>query len=189
MYIDLTLKPDPNNPLAQQSKKQASELLLQGHYGTHLDIHSHSSVPLEYMHRRGILFDVSHVAGRDVDSNDIEFHKIQANDFVIFKTDMIKRHQYGHRAYFSNHSQLSNTLIDALIEKKVSFIGIDAAGVRNGREHITADKRCEEEGIFIIENLDNLDSISMEIFEVTTSWLEIPGKTGLPCRVVVRSIE
>ncbi len=187
MNLDLTLKLTENHPALKMYTDTVHEYIRLGHFSTHIDTHLKSMVPLEYMHRRGVLIDVSHTNKLDIEMEDVDLSSVQANDFVIFKTDMLKKYCYGSKNYFTKHVQLSNDIIDALISKKISLIGIDAAGVRRGVEHKIADIRCEEKQIYIIENLDHLDELqkhTADHFTVITLWIEIPGQTGLPCRVV-----
>ena len=187
MNIDLTLNLADIVMNNSELSKRAEGLFKAGHFGTHLDIHGKTRVPLDYMQSRGLLFDVSHINERDIELSDFDFDRVRAGDFVIFKTDMIRRHAYGTQPYFLTHPQLSQPVIDYLIDKKTHFIGIDAAGIRRGNQHVIADKQCEEQGIYIIENLDNLTSLTPyqdTPFQVTTLWIDMPGRTGLPCRVV-----
>ena len=73
------------------------------------------------------------------------------------------------------------------MDKKVSIIGVDFAGVRRGAEHTPKDQYCVDRGVFIIENLCNLDKIlrgkNQEIFTVNTYPVNFEGMSGLPCRV------
>lgn len=46
-----------------------------GHLGTHFDVMD-KEFPLEYIKRKGIIFDVSSVQGRDIDITDINWDKI-----------------------------------------------------------------------------------------------------------------
>jgi len=82
---------------------------------------------------------------------------------VIFRTDRIEEVEYGTREYFTDHPQLEWELIRGLLEKKVSFIGIDASGIRHGvklgDEHHRADVLCEESHCYVIENLVNLGEL------------------------------
>jgi len=105
--------------------------------------------------------------------------------FVAFRTGFIERHEYGSREYFSGHPQLSNELIDTLLERGVSIIGIDFAEMRRGSEHIPKDQYCADRGIFVVENLCNLaavlngrDSASC-VFH--TYPIKFSGLSGLPC--------
>ena len=187
MLIDLSLSYNDIQPMAEKLKKSSSELFMQGHFGTHVDVPLHSKIPLDYMKCRALLFDVSHIKDRDVEINDIEISKIERSDFVIFKTGMMKQYGYGHQMYLHNQTTLSFNLIDALVERGIRFLGIDAIGVRNGKEHLQVDKFCEQNGVYIIENMVSLDELSSntdESFETITMWHEIPGNTGIPCRII-----
>jgi kynurenine formamidase len=158
-----------------------------GHIGTHFDVMD-KEFQLENTERKGTLFDVSHVKGRDIEITDIDTAKIAENDFVIFHTGCLKERKYGSPGYFTSHPELANALITYLVNKKVSMIGIDAAGIRNSAEHPKADQYCADNGIFVIENLDNLDLLLKETrtheFIVHTYPVKYQGLTGLPCRVV-----
>lgn len=98
----------------------------------------------------------------------------------------IEKAGYGSKDYFTNHPQLSNELIDALLEKRISIIGVDFAGVRRGKEHTPKDQYCADRGVFIVENLCNLKSV-IDICDkcvVHTYPMNYAEMTGLPCRVV-----
>ena len=68
MLIDVTLKITPAMAAAAQGNEKKA---LAGHLGTHFDIMD-KEFPLEYTERRGIVFDVSGVAGRDIGIADID---------------------------------------------------------------------------------------------------------------------
>jgi kynurenine formamidase len=67
-------------------------------------------------------------------------------------------------------------------------IGIDAAGVRRGVDHTKTDQFCSDNGVFIIEKLDNLKFLSEKAdndpFDVYTFPINFEGMSGLPCRVI-----
>ena len=94
---------------------------------------------------------------------------------------------YGTKAYFGTHPCLSKELIDALLSKKISIIGVDFAGVRNGKEHTPTDQYCADRGVFIVENLCNLRAVIKAGGQgrVSTYPIRYTEMTGLPCRVVV----
>lgn len=182
MLIDITLKITPKMAKdAQGNEKKA----LVGHLGTHFDV-MNKEFPLEYTRRKGIIFDVSSVTERDIEITDIDLSKVEENMFVAFGSGFIEAEGYGTKRYFSEHPQLSNDLIEALLEKKVSLIGIDFAGVRRGKEHTPKDQYCADRGTFIIENLCNLKILAQqgEYFTVNTYPMNYADMTGLPCRVV-----
>ncbi|MBI9103839.1 MAG: cyclase family protein [Spirochaetales bacterium] len=140
--------------------------------------------------RKGIVFDVSNITSRDIGSEDISLDLIKTGMFVAFYTGFIEAEGYGSKTYFAEHPQLSNRLIDLLLYKEISIIGVDFAGVRRGAEHTPKDQYCADRGVFIIENLCNLKEIladkSAAEFEANTYPIKYSGMTGLPCRVVAK---
>ena len=158
-----------------------------GHLGTHFDVRD-KPFNLDNTRRTGKVVDVSQVRGRDIDLEDITGIEIAPADFVMFHTGFLKQVGYGTKTYFSDHPQLSMALIHHLLDKKVSLIGIDAAGVRRGEEHTPTDQLCADRGVFIIENLTNLDVLlekaGSQPISVHTFPINFEGMSGLPCRVI-----
>lgn len=74
----------------------------------------------------------------------------------------------------------------ALLNKQVSMIGVDFAGVRRSKEHTPTDQYCADRGTFIIENLCNMKSVlnAGQQFTAHTYPMNYADVTGLPCRVV-----
>lgn len=182
MLIDITLKITPKMVTdAQGNEKKA----LVGHLGTHFDV-MNKEFPLEFTKRKGIFFDVSAVNGRDIESDDVDLSKVEPDSFVAFYTGFIEEEGYGSQAHFTEHPQLSDELIDKLLEKKISIIGVDFAGVRRGKEHTPKDQYCADRGVFIIENLCNLKAVIDAGGDciVNTYPMNYAEMTGLPCRVV-----
>lgn len=186
MLIDITLKITPKMVTDAQSNQNGK---LVGHLGTHFDV-MNKEFPLEYVERKGVIFDVSEITGRDIDENDIDLCRVETDMFVAFYTGFIETEGYGEKKYFKEHPQLSNELIDALIVKKISIIGIDFGGVRRGNEHTPKDQYCADRGVFVIENLCNLKTILGEQmnmnFIANTYPVNYTEMTGLPCRVVAK---
>lgn len=185
MLIDVTLRITPEMVTDAQGNEKKS---LVGHLGTHFDVMD-KEFPLEYTRRKGIVFDVRKVTNRDIASCDVELERVTEGMFVAFYTGFIEVEGYGSKRYFSEHPQLSDELIDRLLGKGVSIIGVDFAGVRRGREHTKKDQYCADRGVFIVENLCNLevlvrlgDSIVMNTFPMNYAQM-----TGLPCRVVAET--
>ena len=188
MLIDLTLK------VTSEAKKDAQgneRKALSGHLGTHFDV-MNKEFPLAYAKRRGIIFDVSG-AGEEIALSDVEIDRVEKDMFVLFHTGFIEDAGYGTGRYAHEHPFLSYELIDGLLEKKVSLIGIDFAGIRRGKEHTPADQRCADHGTFIIENLSNLKNLlpykNKKGFTVYTFPVSFSGMSGLPCRVVAEIAE
>lgn len=186
MFIDLTVQVTPELiNSARENEQKARE----GHLGTHFDV-MNKEFPLEYVERKGLVFDVSSIHDRDITSGDIDLSRVQSGMFVAFHTGFIDQHPYGSRVYFFEHPQLADELIDQLLEKQISIIGIDFAGVRRGAEHTPKDQYCADRGVFIVENLCNLQSIlggkNSAEFTANTYPIKQTGITGLPCRVVAK---
>ena len=117
MLIDITLKITPKMVTdAQGNEKKA----LVGHLGTHFDV-MNKEFPLEYTKRKAIVFDISGVEGRDIGVSDVDLDSVKKDMFVAFYTGFIEETGYGGAKYFKDHPQLSNELIDALLEKGVSI--------------------------------------------------------------------
>ena len=130
----------------------------------------------------GLSASAGTAAGRDAEPD------IQEGMFVAFFTGFIEREGYGSKAYFREHPQLSKALIEELVRRKVSLIGVDFAGVRRGREHTPTDQYCADRGVFIIENLCALGEVAAASkdgrFTAHTYPMRYAEMTGLPCRVV-----
>ncbi|MDO4499835.1 MAG: cyclase family protein [Erysipelotrichaceae bacterium] len=174
MLIDLTLELDLNIK---------DNLKLLGHFGTHFDV-MNQVFPLDFTKRKAIIFDVSHIKDREIAIDDIDLDKAERDMFVGFCTKHIEEYEYGSEDYRHNHPQLSRELIDALLNKCISMIGIDAPGIRRGVEHTPVDQYCADNGVFVIENLINLKEIIDMEFIIHIYPMNLRGTTGLPCRVI-----
>lgn len=184
-YIDLTLTVRKTNKAYQWAQSQLKREIALGHVGTHFDIYDRPNIPLEYMQTRGVLLDVSHIQGREITSDDVDLDYVKPGDFVLIRTGAIEKHPYGSGLYFKESPVLSWELIEELIDSRVSFIGLDTPDIRRGKEHIEADKMCEAKGIYVIENLKNLDKIKPDVVcKMLTMWHDEPEATGIRCRVV-----
>lgn len=184
MLIDITLRITPKLVTdAQGNEKKA----LVGHLGTHFDVMD-KEFPIEYTKRKGVVFDVSKIKERDICSSDIDLDMVQEKMFVGFYTEYIDEVGYGSKLYFTEHPQLSDELIEKLLDKKISIIGIDCAGIRRGKEHTPKDQYCADRGVFIIENLCNLKELThYDLLTINTYPMNYAEVTGLPCRVIAET--
>ena len=184
MFVDLTLE---ISVAAREKALDNERMVTFGHLGTHFDV-MNKQFPLENLERPGVVFDVSGVGERNIDVQDIDLSIIQTSMFVGFYTGFIERVEYGTDKYFKTHPQLSDSLIDSLIEQHISIIGIDFAGIRRGQEHTPKDQYCADRGVFIVENLCNLKSLlgnaTQRYFTAHTYPIKFADMSGLPCRVV-----
>ena len=182
MLIDITL--GISKKMMENAMKNDKKAL-EGHLGTHFDVMD-KVFPLEYTERKGIVFDVSSVKGRDIEISDIDISMAGADMFIAFYTGFIEDEGYGTLTYFTKHPQLSNELIEELLNRKISVIGVDFAGIRRGAEHTPKDGYCADRGVFIVENLCNLKEVLEhgKTFTAHTYPMKFTESTGLPCRVI-----
>lgn len=150
--------------------------------GTDASASLESSVGADASASAELSASVGTAVGRDAEP------AIREGMFVAFFTGFIEREGYGSKAYFREHPQLSKALIEELVRRKVSLIGVDFAGVRWGREHTPTDQYCADRGVFIIENLCALGEVATASkdgrFTAHTYPMRYAEMTGLPCRVV-----
>lgn len=186
MKYDLTTQVDVGL-MEQWLSTKENRHLATGHVGTHLDTYEKSDIPLDYIICQGILWDVSNIAeNREISLSDIENLYIPENAFLLIRTGRSEKEKYGTVDYFREHPQLSDELIQWLSNQPLCFLGIDCAGIRRGKEHEPADRMLEKNGIFVIENLSNLNQLrNTDVFQVYTLWFDDPVATGLRCKVVV----
>ena len=188
MKIDLTyqLTKEKIENYSQKFSDRDKGLVATGHLGTHFDVMG-KNFPLDYTERNGIIFDVRKIDD-EIKISDVEIEKIQAGDFVIFYTGVSEKFEYGSDDYNTFFPQLSFELIEKLAEKKISIIGVDMRGIRKGDEHPKADNFCAQNGVFVVENLVNLDklfdSCKEKNFTVHTYPMNIKNFSGLPSRVI-----
>lgn len=182
MMIDITLSVTPK--MLDTASENTTRSLI-GHMGTHFDVMD-KEFPLEYTVRDGLVFDVSHVKERDIEIGDMDLRQVRQDMFVAFYTGFTDQVEYGTQKYFKEHPQLSLALIEALLDRHISIIGIDCAGIRRGKEHVPADQRCADHGVFVVENLADLKAVLAVSAQFTarTYPVRFSGMTGLPCRVV-----
>lgn len=182
MIIDITL---PITTEMLEDAQSSPDKSLTGHLGTHFDC-MNREFPLEYTSRKAVVFDVSGITGRDIGTDDIDVSRVRPDTFVAFYTGYIETEPYGTSRYFREHPQLSRELIDALLERHISIIGVDCGGIRRGKEHTPTDQYCADRGVFVVENLYGLRSLTNreDEIQIHTYPLRCTGITGLPCRVL-----
>ncbi|MFV0438845.1 MAG: cyclase family protein [Desulfopila sp.] len=184
MLIDLSVEVTKfSNKAALENERMVSF----GHLGTHFDVMD-KEFSLEYVQRKAILFNVARGDKEEIDVEDIDISRVEAGMFVAFYSGYIEREEYGTAKYFREHPQLSNRLIQCLLDKEISMIGVDFAGIRRGKEHTPKDQYCADHNVFVVENLCNLKAIAGDedyrYFRINVFPIKFSGMTGLPCRVV-----
>ena len=64
--------------------------------------------------------------------------------------------QYQYCVVADKENLLPITLL-LTFRKHVSLLGLDCSGMRNGAEHNVMDQHCADHGVFVVENMINLD--------------------------------
>lgn len=184
MRIDLTLSVD-TGLLTKFTENE--KMIRLGHLGTHFDVMDRE-FSLDYWKLRGKVIKAMDIVERDIEIKDIETSAIQKDDFIVFYTGFPGKTEYGSEIYFTEHPQLSMELINFLLTKKIKMIGIDAAGLRRGKEHTPTDQLCADNDVFVVENIANLDLLYQKVndkpFSIYTAPVNFSGMSGLPCRVI-----
>lgn len=184
MLIDLSVNVSKS---ILEKAKGYGKMFSYGHLGTHFDVMD-KDFPLSYTRRKVVVFDISENCDEEINLSDDELKLVKQEMFVAFYSGYIDRVEYGTGLYFKEHPQLSNNLIDQLLNKEISIIGVDFSGIRRGKEHTPIDQYCADKGVFVVENLCNLDQVlngekSKEAI-INTYPIRFEGQTGLPCRVI-----
>lgn len=188
MWIDLTVSVSKERSETAMANEKMTAF---GHLGTHFDV-MNLVFPLENAKRSGLIFNKVEEAktGQDLELEAEALSLVEKGDFVIVRTGAVEALNYGSQAYFGQHPQLSVPLIEALIARGAAMIGIDAAGIRRGAEHTPMDQHCADRGVFVVENLCNLEAVlkgqKHVRCDIYTFPIKFEGLSGLPCRVMAK---
>jgi kynurenine formamidase len=184
MYYDLSL-PFAGGRMDMQVNDREKALANAGHHGTHLDRLLHTQIPLEYFKSRAIKIDVSAFSrARTVEVTDLPLEDIRSGDFVFIHSGAMRRHGYGTRPYLEEFFEISWEALEALLSRKIRYIGVDSRGIRPNQEHAEADTRAEKAGAYVIENMNNTELLpGLTPFTAYTVTFDMGG-TGIPCRVI-----
>lgn len=152
------------------------------HAGTHIDCPMHllesertiSEYPLDSFSGPGSLIDAR--AEREIDFREEYDEKIRRGDivFILTGTDML----YGSDQYYNDHPFVTERLANFFVSKEIRMLGVDMPSPDFAP--FPVHKLLLSEGIFILENLTNLDQlIGAECFEVYAAPLKINAEASL----------
>ncbi len=88
--------------------------------------------------------------------------------------------------YFSDHPCLTGDAAQFLVDAGVQLVGLDTPSV--DLPPYPAHLALLGNGVVIVENLNHLDAIPQEFFELTVLPLKIVGRDGSPVRAIARPI-
>jgi kynurenine formamidase len=172
-----------------------SRLEMSVHCGTHMDAPFHffnngatiEEVPLSACVGEAVLIDLRPLDART------ELRKIHVEKFeeavrqakrVVLLTGWFKK--WNHPTYFTHYPVLSGELADFLVSLGVLIVGVDTPSVDD--PPFPAHLSLLEGGVFIVENLTNLDQIGSSRFHLTVAPLKITGRDASPVRAFAQHL-
>lgn len=168
-------------------------MMMSTHTGTHLDAPSHfvahsqsiDMIEVERLICPALLLHLPRSANELITLDDLrDINEIDRGISIVFRTDwhtMIR-----HRDYMRSNPGLSAAAAKFLAEKKINAVGIDGPSIDIGSDkHFSCHKTLLENGILIVENLCNLDSLKHKAtFTLFISPLKLKGASGSPIRAL-----
>ncbi|MGF1869035.1 cyclase family protein [Photobacterium indicum] len=177
---NISIEISEDHPAYQWAKRQSDSVNAMGHIGTHIDCYT--KIPLEAAYTTPIhIIDCSEAMPTLAQVETLEL----SGKSLILYTGNFEENGYGNSNYGAKSTVLNSDVLDSILNSSPMFIAIDSYGIgAHGDEHISFDKRCEENNCFVIENiclskvmLDTLDSLEIS-FDPTSA------STGKRCNVI-----
>lgn len=169
-------------------------LHISAHTGTHIDCGQHlaagsfdtGTASTDRFYGKGLVVDCQHMSASDFISEKFlrAFeNKIKQAEFVIFHTGWSRF--WGDPEYFSRFPVLDEEASRYLCRFSLKGAGIDAISFDPvGARDLTVHKVLLSQGIILIENLTNLESLPEEGFMFCCFPLKIKHGDGSPVRAV-----
>ena len=168
-------------------------MMMSTHTGTHMDAPSHfvahsqsiDMVEVERLVCPALLLHLPRSANELITPDDLrDINEIDRGISIVFRTGwhtMIR-----HKDYMRSNPGLSAAAAEFLAEKKINAVGIDGPSIDIGSDrHFSCHKTLLENGILIVENLCNLDSLKHKAtFTLLISPLKLKGASGSPIRAL-----
>lgn len=171
-------------------------LFLSSHTGTHLDAPYHfvknglkiDQIPLDRLIGKAILIKLKKMKNSSITKSDIVlFEKkngtIPNQSSIFFYTKWQKN--LNDDNYFTENPGLDTSAAKYLVLKKINLVGIDSPSIDLGTDTSFAIHRIlSRNNILIVENLTNLNKITLKEFTFTILPLKLKNATGSPVRAV-----
>lgn len=162
---------------------------LPSHVGTHMDAPAHMLAQGRHLDEfsvdnfigSAVLVDVSSSALVEIDTACL--NDIPEIDFILFRTGADRN--WGTPAYFSEFCYPSVALTDAIIQRRVKGIGLDAVSVDSiSNLEYTNHLHLLKNNILIIENLTNLQAVPDVPFTFCALPVKFEEADGAPVRAI-----
>ncbi|WP_255526889.1 hypothetical protein [Photobacterium sp. BZF1] len=177
--LPISLVIDENHPAYQWAKKQSDSVNAFGHIGTHIDCYTKVPQHSHYTTDTIMLDCTLSMPG----IGDIEKLDIAGKSLVLF-TANLANNSYGTPQYGKADTALDSDVLDAILAKHPAFIFIDSYGIgAHGDEHISFDKRCEDNDCFVIENVVLNQQTASKLIQLDIQFDVTGASTGKRCEV------
>lgn len=169
-------------------------VFLSTHSGTHLDAPFHFSqkgrkihqISVDRLIRNSRLMEFNNfkkISKSDIKQYEKENGKILKNDSIILKTNWSKKIKSTN--FFIDNPGLTESAAKYLALKKINMIAIDSPSIDVGKnKKYPAHKILSENDILIVENLCNLEKITLKNFQIVVMPIKLKNSSGSPVRVV-----
>lgn len=168
-------------------------MMMSTHTGTHMDAPSHflantpsiDMIGVERLVSPALLLDLPKGANEEITLDDLRvINEIDQGISIVFRTGWQK--MIANRDYMTSNPGLSVAAAALLADKNVNAVGIDSPSIDIGSdEHFSTHKTLLSNGILIIENLCNLESLGHKgTFTLVINPLKLKGASGSPVRAL-----
>jgi arylformamidase len=168
-------------------------MMMSTHTGTHLDAPSHflaradsiDMIDVDRLVTPALLLHVPKGADELITLNDLQdINEIDQGISIVFRTGWHNRIAEGD--YMISNPGLSVPAAEFLADKKVNAVGIDGPSIDIGSDrNFSTHKTLLAEGILIVENLCNLESMEhRDKFTLLINPLKLKGASGSPIRAL-----
>jgi arylformamidase len=168
-------------------------MMMSTHTGTHMDAPSHflantasiDMIGVERLVSPALLLDLPKGANEEITLDDLcVINEIDQGISIVFRTGWQK--MIANRDYMTSNPGLSVAAAALLADKNVNAVGIDSPSIDIGSdEHFSTHKTLLSNGILIIENLCNLESLEHKgTFTLVINPLKLKGASGSPVRAL-----
>ncbi|MBU4535898.1 MAG: cyclase family protein [Euryarchaeota archaeon] len=157
------------------------------HAGTHIDApyHFHSSgrkinqIKLKDLMGTAKIIDVE----KEVKAEDLQ--SIENIEILVIRTSWSNK--WGKKEYFEDNPYLSRKAAEIITESQIKGVGIDGPSVDPPGE-ITIHKKLLTNGLWVVENLNNLDQIKSTNVEIYFIPLPLEGEAS-PVRAFAKIVK
>jgi arylformamidase len=168
-------------------------MMMSTHTGTHMDAPSHflantasiDMIGVERLVGPALLLDLPKGANEEITLDDLRvINEIDQGISIVFRTGWQK--MIANRDYMTSNPGLSVAAAAFLADKNVNAVGIDSPSIDIGSdEHFSTHKTLLSNGILIVENLCNLESLEHKgTFTLVINPLKLKGASGSPVRAL-----